>query len=277
MCSFIQQEARKMNLFGYPLSALHSVLIVTHVLAALLALVVAPIAMATQKGGWNHRRWGKVYFWAMFVANAGALILLSWRFNIFLFGVTILSFYSALSGYRVIYRKRNGVGVGATRFDYGAAWVALITGGALLLWGVLTGLGITALWIPNDGSMFVVFVILPIVFGIGIAKDALTDLRSFRQPSTDRNWWWYYHIERMLGSYIGLTTALMVQQVGPRLPDSIAWTVWIAPTLIGTPAIAYWIKHYQTKFAQRRTAGADQQADRPTVVQKSAIELSAQG
>ncbi|MDQ3248950.1 MAG: DUF2306 domain-containing protein, partial [Chloroflexota bacterium] len=93
-----------MNLFGYPLSALHAVLIVTHVLAALLALVIAPIAMATQKGGQNHRRWGKVYFWAMFVANGGALILLAWRFNIFLFGVTILSFYSALSGYRVIYR-----------------------------------------------------------------------------------------------------------------------------------------------------------------------------
>jgi len=266
-----------MNLFGYPLSALHAVLIVTHVLAALLALVIAPIAMATQKGGQNHRRWGKVYFWAMFVANGGALILLAWRFNIFLFGVTILSFYSALSGYRVIYRKRNEAGVGATRFDYGAAWVALTTGVALLLWGVLTGLGITALWIPNDNGMFVVFVILPIVFGIAIAKDAFTDLRSFRQPSTDRNWWWYYHMERMLGSYIGLSTALMVQQVGPRLPDSIAWTVWIAPTIIGTPAISYWIKHYQTKFSQRRAAVVDPQTDQPTVMQKSAIELPAQG
>ena len=237
-----------MNLFGYPLSALHSVVIVVHVLAAIFALVVAPIAMVTQKGGKNHRQWGKSYFWAMFVTNIGAFILLGWRFNLFLFGVTVLSFYAAITGYRVLYRKQARLVGGATRFDWAAAWVVLVIGIGLLLWGVLTALGITPLRIPNDGGMFVVFVILPIVFGLSIAKDALTDLRSFRNPSPDRNWWWYYHMERMLGSYLALTTALMVQQVGPRLPDSIAWIVWIAPAILGSIGIARWIAYYQNRF-----------------------------
>ena len=44
-----------------------------HVLAGTLALVVAPIALVTAKGGLTHRRWGKVYFWAMGVVAATAI------------------------------------------------------------------------------------------------------------------------------------------------------------------------------------------------------------
>jgi uncharacterized membrane protein len=40
-----------------------------HVLAGTLALVVAPIALLTAKGGLAHRRWGKVYFWSMAVVG----------------------------------------------------------------------------------------------------------------------------------------------------------------------------------------------------------------
>jgi len=36
-----------------------------HILAGTIALLVAPIALLTVKGGPTHRRWGKVYFWAM--------------------------------------------------------------------------------------------------------------------------------------------------------------------------------------------------------------------
>lgn len=242
-------------------STLHFVLIVTHVLGALFALVVAPVALITRKGGAAHRAWGKAYFWGMFVTNSTALILLTWRFNIFLLGVTLISFYSALTGYRVLYRKRAAGGDRPTRFDWSLSWGVLTAGVALALWGVLTGFGITQLAIPNDGGVFSVYGILPVVFGLLIAQSTWADLRIYRTPSTDRHWWWYYHMDRMVGSYIGLLTALMVQQVGPRLPDSLAWMVWVAPTLIGSPAIAYWIGHYRRKFAAA-TARAQAAAQR---------------
>ena len=73
----------------------------SHVAAGVIALVVAPVAMATQKGGRAHRRWGRVYFWGMawiFVSTLGLLLL---RPNIFLLGVGTLSFYSAFSADRV--------------------------------------------------------------------------------------------------------------------------------------------------------------------------------
>ena len=36
-----------------------------HVAAGVLAFVMAPLALFTAKGGRAHRRWGKIYFWAM--------------------------------------------------------------------------------------------------------------------------------------------------------------------------------------------------------------------
>ena len=40
-----------------------------------LNIACAPVALATAKGGKNHRRWGKIYFWAMAGVGATALIL----------------------------------------------------------------------------------------------------------------------------------------------------------------------------------------------------------
>jgi hypothetical protein len=51
------------------------------------------------------------------------------------------------------------------------------------------------------------------------------------------------------GEAIGLFTALMVQQVGPQMPDAYAWIVWVAPTAIGSPLLARWIAAYRRQFA----------------------------
>ena len=65
-----------MGLFSsYYFSAVHQGLVYTHVLGALLSLVVAPIAMIVHKGGQAHRRWGKLYFWGMFVTNGTAFVV----------------------------------------------------------------------------------------------------------------------------------------------------------------------------------------------------------
>ncbi len=231
----------------------HFGFIVLHVSLALIALVVAPVAMAVVKGGKAHRQWGLVYFWSMIAVNGSALLLLTWRFNIFLFGITVLTLYSVVTGYRSLRRKRPTVaGQRPTWFDWSFAIVALATGTGLFGWGVATLLGFTATLIPDAEGMMVVMGILPIVFGAAVGQYALTDLRLYRRPPIDRNWWWYYHMERMVGSYIGLFTALMVQQVGPRMPGNIAWIVWVAPSVIGTLLLTRWIVYYRRKFAGAR-------------------------
>lgn len=231
----------------------HFSFIVLHVTLALVALVVAPVAMAVAKGGKAHRRWGLVYFWSMIAVNGSALLLLTWRFNIFLFGITVLTLYSVVTGYRALRRKRPTVtGQRPTWFDWSFASMALLMGSGLFGWGVATLFGFTAALIPTAERLVIIMGVLPIVFGLSIGQSALTDLRLYRNAPTDRNWWWYYHMERMVGSYIGLFTALMVQQVGPRMPGSVAWIVWVAPSLIGTILLTRWIASYRRKFASTK-------------------------
>jgi len=236
-------------------STLHFVLIVTHVTAALLALVIAPLAMITQKGGRAHRRWGTVYLCSMITTNMVAFSLLFWRFNVFLFAITVLSLYAAVTGARVLQQKRPLKGQGPTWFDWGFACIALLTGIGLFAWGALGIAGIGVPGIPSGSSLSLALIILPLFFGFAIVQSAWRDLRRFRRPSSERKGWWYLHMDRMLGSYIALVTALMVQQVGPRLPGSMAWMVWVAPAAIGSPLIGRWIRHYRRRFEGGRTGG----------------------
>ena len=81
----------------------------------------------------------------------------------------------------------------------------------------------------TQSDVSVSFSILGLAFGYFLAQTAVTDFRSFVTPSPDRNWWWYYHMDRMVGGYLAAVTAFMVQNVGPLLPESLEWTVWVAP------------------------------------------------
>ncbi|HEU4323781.1 MAG TPA: hypothetical protein VFS21_11585 [Roseiflexaceae bacterium] len=225
----------------------------THVVAACLSLAAAPVAIATRKGGRVHRLAGRVYVWGMTAVFITALIMSIYRPVIFLVGVAVLSFYSMFSADRVLAQKRGQLG----RFDWVAAGVALAMGVAVVGWGLAMQVG------AIEGPAL--FGVLGMVFGGMTAGQAAQDMRRFRQPPTDRLYWWYFHMDRMLGSFTGLLTALLVQTVGPRLleagmsPDLI-WVVWIAPTVVMAPTIAFWMGYYRRMFTQRaalRTAAAD--------------------
>ncbi len=223
-----------------------TLLLLAHVAAGFTALVVAPVAMLTRKGSRVHKRWGRVYFWAMFAIFVTALLVLTVRPNIFLFIISILSFYGAFSGVRSLKRKDPAKGQRATWLDWAAALVALAAGGSFIAWG---GLTLADLWQTDTPAAFSV---LGIVFGVVLGKDAWSDLKSFRHPNPDPLWWWTYHLERMVGSYLAAVTAFLVQNVTPLLPESLAWVVWVAPGIVGGFGIALWIRYYQKKFAARK-------------------------
>lgn len=230
---------------------IETLLVVTHVSAGFTALVVAPVAMLTRKGGAAHRRWGRVYFWAMAVVFVTALALLAFRPNVFLFFISVLSFYGAFSGVRSLRRKNPAKGQGATRLDYAAAGAATLAGGSFIVWGLLPLTGLVT------GELPTAFSVLGVAFGVALGRDALSDLKHFRRPDPDPRWWWTYHLERMVGSYLAAVTAFLVQNVGPLLPEALAWTVWVAPGVLGGFGIGYWIRYYRKKFSARASgAGA---------------------
>ena len=90
---------------------LHSFSLWIHVAAGMTALFVAPGAMIAKKGKMWHRRWGKIYFWCMFIVVVSAVVVASVKPNLFLLLLAVFSFYLSFSGYRVLYRKKPGTAV----------------------------------------------------------------------------------------------------------------------------------------------------------------------
>ncbi len=229
-------------------------LVLSHVVAGMLALFFAPLAMLAAKGGVWHRRWGKVWFWGMAWVAASTFGLMFFRFSLFLMVIALFSFYNALTGYRALYRKQPGkAGQNPNWIDWSAAIIGIIAGAGLALYGIagVTGLLTPFGYTPN-GTPAAYFV-LSIVFGVALLSNAIPDAQSFTRAPEDKNWWWFYHMSRMLGGYIATVTAFTVQNVGRHLPPELAWLTWVAPAVIGIPLIAIWIAYYKRKFAHRRS------------------------
>ncbi len=207
-------------------------LLVFHICAGAIALVVAPGAMVTVKGGRWHRRWGKIYFWAMMVIAATGAVMSFLHPSFFLLMVAVFSFYLVFSGYRVLHRKKPGQR--AALLDHAVA-LAMLFGGLCFV-----GYGVYGLQTSSFG-------VVPIVFGAIALFLAGGDMVQFQRPPAEPRWWWFSHMRNMLAAYIATVTAFAVVNL-KFLPPV---TRWLWPTLIGTIGIAVWTRHYRRKFAQQ--------------------------
>jgi uncharacterized membrane protein len=211
---------------------------VVHIACGFAAFFIAPVALATAKGGIQHRRWGKVYFWAMAVVAATALILSLYRPIVFLALVAVFSFYMAFSGYRVLYHKHPDQGEKPSAMDWIGAILMLGAGAVLIILGILQP---TGLW-TRLSTVALAFGITGIFFGV-------RDVWFFVQTPKDQHFWWYNHMGGMIGSYIAAVSAFSVVNF-TFLPTAVRW-LW--PSAIGVPAILLWIRYYRRKFNPKST------------------------
>jgi len=217
-----------------------------HVAAGATAFLFAPLALATRKGGPAHRRWGRIYFWAMAVVAASAIILSAWRPILFLALVAVFSFYAAFSAYRVLHMKNLGRGGSPGWLDWAAASFTFSSSLLLATLGWLR-----PAWVQHMG-------IVPIVFGfLGMSLGAGRIYRFLRPPD-DRMFWWYDHLQGMLASYIAAWTAFSVVTLSRFLGHG--WLVWLWPTIVGAPAIALTKAYYKRKFALKSSKNRPVQA-----------------
>ena len=100
------------------------ILLSIHILAGSVALVSAALALSSEKGKKFHILIGKAYFWSMAIIFLTALPLSTITSNVFLFLITIFSFYLAFSGMRFA-KNRKGV---PTRIDLIAVNFMLLSG-----------------------------------------------------------------------------------------------------------------------------------------------------
>ncbi|ACO34470.1 MULTISPECIES: DUF2306 domain-containing protein [Acidobacterium] len=217
------------------------VLLGIHVTAGGMAFVLAPLALVTAKGGKAHRRWGKLYFWAMTVVAATALAMAVYRPTLFLALVAVFSFYLSFSGYRVLAQKAAWKDERvAGLVDWGVAVFSFAASAGLAVCGAFRPELVQGLGIPA------------IIFGLIGMRFAGRTMWGFLHPPREKMFWWYAHLQGMIGSYIAAWTAFCVVTVGPLLHG--AWWVWIVPIMIGVPAIIVTTAYYKRKFAVKAAA-----------------------
>src|ERR1035441_1386034 len=181
-------------------------LLTLHIAAGSGAFVLAPLALVTAKGGDAHRRWGKIYFWCMAIVASSALVMAVYRPILFLALVAIFSFYAAFSAYRVLGQKAAWKGVPVVRtLDWIAAIFCFAASLALAVLGAIRPELVQNLRIPA------------IVFGVVGMLISGKSMWRFTHPPSEKMFWWYAHLQGMIGSYIAAWTAFSLVTIGPLL------------------------------------------------------------
>jgi hypothetical protein len=219
-----------------------TVFLTIHIAAGATAFLMAPVALATAKGGKQHKRWGMVYLWSMGVVAATAVPMAFYFPVRFLALVAVFSFYFAFSAYRVLRLKALARGGSAEPIDWLAGLVTFSTS-ALLAW---------LSWFRP--SSIEVLPVVGVVFGFIGMMGAGGQLISFVRKPTEKMFWWYTHLGNMIGSYIAAWSAFSVVTLTRVIGNH--WYVWLWPTIVGVPAISLTTAYYRRKFAPRQKAAA---------------------
>ena len=213
-------------------------LLVIHVGAGFTSFLLAPVALATAKGGKQHRRWGMVYLWAMGVVAATALPMALYRPVLFLAMVAVFSFYAAFSGYRVLQLKDLARGGNASPMDWAAGMLTFFSSFCLAALGAFR-----PAWVQHFG-------IVAVVFGLLGMRLAAVQMLSFVRKPKEKMFWWYTHLGNFIGSYIAAWTAFSVVTL-PRIFQHGGIILWLWPTAVGVPAIVITTGYYKRKFAPK--------------------------
>jgi uncharacterized membrane protein len=204
-----------------------------HIASGFTALLAGASAILTQKGGKNHLLSGKIYYWAMTGVAFSAVVLAIFKGITFLFLIAIFSYYMNFTGRRTLQLKQIGSGQQAEKIDWFVLAIASLSGVVMVSFAFLG-------YVPLPQAVG--------LFGLIMCFFALNDLWFLQGRNKDKKTWLYRHIGRMCGAYIATFTAFLVVNVH----TNPAFIAWIAPTVIGTPVIAYYIVSYKKKF--RKTA-----------------------
>jgi len=226
-------------------------LLYLHIIGGSAALLSMFIPMVAPKGGTTHRRAGWVFVSGMTLVSITALALSAARyfldprpqakaFALFLFFVAVLTGNAVSVGVRVLRTKKRS-GPHTHPWDVGLASILTLASMAMAAYGVIT-----------SQPLFAAFSVLGFVTGI-------QGLYYWLRRPTDRMHWWFRHMSAMLGACIAATTAFLVVNAPAAGFSRTSIIVWLAPTVVGTPATAIWTAYYRRRFA----SAADFNAQRP--------------
>lgn len=196
------------------------VLLYFHIFCGCLALFSSLMAILTRKGHRTHRRFGRLFFYAMTGVFLTALPLAQMTRNVFLFLIAIFSYYLAFSGWRFA-KNRTAV---ASAVDLTGIFIMFCVSVLMIGSGLL------------DYKATETKPLVLIIFGsIGFFL-SFTDWRDYRKGKLVGVERILHHSGAMLGATIAALTAFSVTNI-PIRPSII---LWIGPTCVFIPVIIWW-------------------------------------
>jgi len=228
-----------------------------HVLFGAIGLIAFWIPVFAKKGAINHVRYGKIFVWSAYIVLGFAAIALLARitdlvvrgigpaaepalfaFIVFLGYLTFVTFVTIRHGVAVL-RHKADPGALRTNLNTALAYSAVAASIGIVLYALLV----------SPPNKILLFALSPIGFGTGIGN-----LRYMKSTAPSRRGWMYEHLGAMLGAGIAFHTAFAVfgstRLFDIGLSGWVAVIPWIAPAVIGIPAITIWTRHYRRKFGE---------------------------
>ena len=202
-----------------------------HIISGTVGLLSGTINMINKKGNKLHKQIGLLFFYGMLINGVSALVVAGIHFNVFLFIVGIFSIYMVSTAQRFLSLKGIESGQKPKTIDWILTLLMSLFGIVFLIYG--------GLLLANSNNFG--FVLL--VFGFISVLMAKKDIAIYRGNIKITNYWLIIHISRMVGAYIASITAFLVVN-NTILPGII---VWLAPTVLFTPLIFYWINKHKGK------------------------------
>ena len=209
------------------------IMLILHIIGGFTALFVAPIALVVKKGGKQHRRWGKVYFWGMTLVIITAIFISVLKNIPFLLMVSFFSYHSIVNGYRSIYHKKLHKTKKPAALDWFIQSVAAVFNVALLAWGI---------YVITSSKASVGYIAT--VFGVIGITSTITGIKGLLRPPKKHYAWFLNHMGGMIGGYIATVTAFSAVNFG-FMPALYRW-LW--PTILGVPLLLMWQRYYSRKF-----------------------------
>ena len=218
-----------------------------HIAAGFTGFFVAPVALAVRKGGAAHRRWGRVFFWAMAVAGVTALVGAQHIRSLFLLLTAVFSLYMASFGYRSLFLKQLAWDARVEPFDWAVAGAGL------------------AVFLGTAGYAVVAGNVAVGVFGVIGAATAVRQLRGYAKAGHwAKNQWLLNHISGFVAAYIAAVSAFSVTSLHHFLPGHYQVPFpfnFLWPTLLGVPLIGWW--HRRVRGQRATLAPGSAVADSP--------------
>ncbi|RJS93074.1 hypothetical protein [Salinisphaera sp. Q1T1-3] len=195
------------------------ILLWIHILSGSVAFAGLTVALGAGKGRRGHRLAGRTYGAAMAISLMAAVGLSIVLPSLFLGTIAIFTAYMVATGIRLAACREQRIGTS----EYLLAAVAALNGALMIGYGIWLG------W--HGAPLGVVMGVFGMLAG-GIAAGDL--VRSQWPIGAERI---VLHLGRMGGSAIATSTAVLVVNMPAHFEP--AWLPWLAPTVIGTPFIAW--------------------------------------